>query len=119
MTTRRRPLAAPPPPRGRSGRFGLLPPLAMAVTSVKALQLRPDSHLLPQDAREHPPRHGSLEARELATRVHAASRLRPAGHKDAVGGREAEQLALRRPPAAAGAPPKRLRHAHSPSVGAL
>src|SRR6266568_9402679 len=108
MTTRRRPLAAPPPPRGRSGRFGLLPPLAMAVTSVKARQLGPDSHLLPQDPREHAARDRALEARQTAARVGAAARLCPAGHEDAVAGREAEQLALRRPPAAAGAPPKRL-----------
>src|SRR5205807_1201805 len=90
MTTRRRPLAAPPPPRGRSGRFGLLPPLAMAVTSVKAPQLRPDSHLLPQDAREHAARGRALEARQAAAGVRAAARLRATGHKDAAFGREAE-----------------------------
>jgi len=80
----------------------------MAVTSVKALQLRPDSHLLPQDAREHPARRRALEARQAATGVGAPTGRLPAGHKDAVAGREAEQLALRRPQSAAGARPQRL-----------
>ena len=91
MTTRRRrPPGPPPPPRGRSGRFGLLPSLAMALTSVKALQLRSDSHLVPQDAREHPARRRALEARQAATGVGAPTRRVPAGHEDAVAGREAE-----------------------------
>src|SRR5205807_1790358 len=85
MTTRRRrPPGPPPPPRGRSGRFGLLPSLAMALTSVKALQLRSDSHLVPQDARERPARRRALEARQAATGVGAPTRRVPAGHEDAV-----------------------------------
>src|SRR5690349_15710066 len=107
MTTRRRRLPGPPPPRGRSGRFGLLPPLAMCATSVKAPQLGADVDLLPQDARELASLGRALEAREAAARVGAAARLVPARDEDTVTGREAEQLALRRLPAAAGALPQR------------
>src|SRR3954453_5476398 len=71
MTTRRRRPPAPPPPRGRSGRFGLLPPLAIGHVSVKALQLRPDPDLLPQDTREHAAVGRSFEARQAAARVGA------------------------------------------------
>src|SRR6476646_3936248 len=109
MTTRRRRPPAPPPPRGRSGRFGLLPPLAMCHISVKALQLRPDADLLPQDARKHAAVGRSFQARKAAARVGAAPGLVPTGHERTLSGREAEQLALRRPPAAAGATPLRFR----------
>src|SRR5947209_10097360 len=134
MTTRRR-RPPPAPPRGRSGRFGLLPPLAMGRTkilslrgdgfagaacriSVEVTQLRPDSDLLPQDAREHAARRRALEAREAPARVGAAARFRATRNEDAVAGRKAEQLALRCPPAAAGAPPHRRRHRYSSSAGA-
>src|SRR5207302_1264207 len=93
----------PPPPRGRSGRFGLLPPLAMAFTSVKASQLRPDADVPAQGAGEHPALDRAVEARQAAARVGAATRLGSAGDESAVAGREPEQVALRRPPAAAGA----------------
>src|SRR5207302_3807208 len=95
----------PPPPRGRSGRFGLLPPLAMAFTSVKASQLRPDADVPAQGAGEHPALDRAVEARQAAARVGAATRLGSAGDESAVAGREPEQVALRRPPAAAGAAP--------------
>jgi hypothetical protein len=72
----------------------------MAVTSVKVPQLRPDPDLLPQDAREHPARRCALEAGEAATRVGAPARLGAAGDEHALARREAEQVALRRPPAA-------------------
>src|SRR5207248_1700250 len=101
MTTRRRRLPGPPPPRGRSGRFGLLPPLAMADTSVEAPQFRPYAEPLSQDTREHPALCGTVEARQVTARVGAAARLVPAGHENAFSGREAEQIALRRVPAAA------------------
>src|SRR5215468_2117177 len=104
MTTRRR-RPPVPPPRGRSGRFGLLPPLAIGHISVKALQLRPDVDLLPQYAGEHAAICCAVEAREAATRVNAAAGLAPTSHEDSVAGREAEQLGLRRPPTAAGAAP--------------
>src|SRR5690348_3388494 len=126
MTTRLRRPAGPPPPRGRSGRFGLLPPLAMALSkfllprgdgfadaacsiSVKAPQLGADAHLLPQHAGEGAAGRRALEARAVAARVGTAARLGSTRDERAVAGREAEQLALRSPPAAAGAGPQRLR----------
>ena len=118
MTTRRLRPEAPPPPRGRSGRFGLLPPLAIAGSSVKASQLRPDPHLLPQDAGEHPARRRALEARAIEARIGAAARLLPAGHENAVAGGEPEQVALQRPPAAAGAAPQRLSYDSSSGCSA-
>src|SRR5439155_1920542 len=75
ITTRRRRPPAPPPPRGRSGRFGLLPPLAIGHISVKALQLGADVDLPAQDPREPAALGGTLEAREAAARVGAASGL--------------------------------------------
>jgi hypothetical protein len=107
MTTRRLP-AGPPPPRGRSGRFGLLPPLAIGDISVKTPQLRPDADLLPQDAREHAPLGCALEAREAAARVGATARLVAPGDEGSLAGRKPEQVALRRAPATAGATPRRL-----------
>src|SRR6478609_11817365 len=109
MTTRRRRPPAPPPPRGRSGRFGLLPPLAIGHISVKALQLRPDADLLPQDAREHAAVGRSFEAHEVPARVRAAARLAPTGHEHSLAGREPEQLTLWRTSGAAGAAPLRFR----------
>ena len=79
----------------------------MADTSVKAPQLRPDADVLSQDARERPALDRALEACEVAARVRATARLVPPGHEDAFAGREAEQFALRRAPAAAGAAPQR------------
>src|SRR5581483_10757512 len=108
MTTRRRrPPPAPPPPRGRSGRFGLLPPLAIRHISVKAPQLGPDADLLPQDARERAMSRRALEAGEVPAGVDAAPPLGSARDEHAVSCCEAEQLALRRAPAAAGAAPQR------------
>jgi hypothetical protein len=78
----------------------------MVITSVKALQLGPDADVLSQDAHEHAALAGALETREVAARVGTAARLVSAGHEDAVAGREAEQLALRRSPAATGAAPR-------------
>src|SRR5512133_2971844 len=109
MTTRRRRPPAPPPPRGRSGGFGLLPPLAIGHISVKAPQLGPDADVLPQDTREHATVRRSFEARQAAARVGTAARLAAAGHEDSLACREAEQLALRRAPAAACAAPLRFR----------
>src|SRR6478609_5522188 len=119
MTTRRRPPPAPPPPpRGRSGRFGLLPPLAIGHISVKAPQLRSDADLLPQDARKHAAAGSSFEARKAAARIGATPGLVAARHEHAFTGRETEQLALRRPPAAAGTTPLRFR-AYEGSSSAL
>src|SRR4029077_7487765 len=115
ITTRRR-RPPPAPPRGRSGRFGLLPPLAMGRTSVKATQLRPDADLLPQDAREHAAFGRALEAREAAARIGTAPRFRSTHNEDAVAGREAEQLALRRLPAAAPPGPQRLPRRYSSAL---
>jgi hypothetical protein len=75
----------------------------MGHTSVKAAKLRPDLDLPSQDAREHAALRRELEAREAAAGVGAAARLGSAGHEHAVADRETEQLALRRPPAAASA----------------
>ena len=79
----------------------------MAELSVKAPQLRADAHLLPQCAGEHAPFHRQVEAGELAARVDTAARLSAARDDDAVAGGEADELALRRAPAAAGAMPQR------------
>src|SRR5438874_7273173 len=134
MTTRRRRPPAPPPPRGRSGRFGLLPPLAIGHSkvlslrdcgfagvacsiSVKALQLRPDVDLLPQDAGEHATFGRALEAPQAVTRVGASARLAPTGHEHSVACGEPEQFGLRRAPAAAGAAPQRCRSYDSSSGG--
>jgi hypothetical protein len=81
----------------------------MALSSVKAPQLGPDAHLPAQDAREHPSRRRALEAREVAARVRAATRLCAACHELALARGEAHQLALRRPPPATGAAPQRSR----------
>src|SRR5439155_7275320 len=117
MTTRRRRLPGPPPPRGRSGRFGLLPPLAMAATSVEVPQFRPYAQLLSKDTREHPALCSAVEARQVPARVGAAARLLPAGHENAFSGREAEQIALRRAPAAARAASRGLVPYDSSSAG--
>jgi len=69
------------------------------------LQLRADTHLLTENTRERSARRCALEAGEPAARVDAASRLGSADDEDAVAGGETQQLALRRPPAAAGAAP--------------
>jgi hypothetical protein len=80
----------------------------MAVTSVKAAQLRPDTHVLPQGACKHPARHCALEARRATAGVGAAAGFHPSGDEVAVADREAEQLALRRPSAAADTRPDGL-----------
>jgi len=79
----------------------------MTATSVKAPQLRPDLQLLPQNACEHAVFCGALEAGETLTRVRAAAGFVTPGYKNAFAGSETQQLALRRPPATAGATPKR------------
>src|ERR1700748_932055 len=107
MTPRRRRPPPAPPPRGRSGRFGLLPPLAMCVSSVKAAQLRLDSHGLPQDACESAALDRSLEALNATAGVRAPARLGAAGHEHALVGRETHEITLPRAPGAAGATPRR------------
>ena len=77
----------------------------MAAISVKASKLSSDAHRLSQHACEPAPVGRALEAHQAAARVHAAAGLGPAGHENTVAGREAQQLALRRAPAAAGAAP--------------
>src|SRR5580765_3302532 len=108
MTTRRRRPAGPPPPRGRSGRFGLFPPLAMQLLSVKTLQCGVDPDTLFEHAGELLPLDRSLEARHVAARVRTAARFVPASDEDAVARREPEQNTLRTAPAAAGARPQRI-----------
>src|SRR5689334_6854133 len=104
MTTRRRRPAGPPPPRGRSGRFGL-PPLAISSFSVKTPKFGVDSDGLFQHSRELAALDGALETRDVAARVRAATRLRPPRDEHAVARSEPEQITLRRAPAAAGARP--------------
>jgi hypothetical protein len=87
----------------------------MTVTSVEALQLRPDAHRLAQDSREHPALRGALETREAATGVRATAGRVPTGDEVSAVGREPEKLALRRPPAAAGAGPQRFAYEDSSS----
>jgi hypothetical protein len=90
----------------------------MAATSVKAPQLRPDSHLFSQDAGKHPALGSSFEAGRVAAGVGAAAGLCPAGHEHTLASRETEQIALRRRPAAAGAAPHGLARYDSASAGA-
>src|SRR3981081_3001680 len=103
MTTRRRPLPGPLPPRGRSGRFGF--PLAMRLLSVKTGERQIDPDGLPKHPRERSLCRGPLEAGEPFAGVGAASGdLRPRNGL-AVPGTEAHELALVCAPAAAGALP--------------
>src|SRR5206468_3973099 len=100
MTTRRLP-RGPAPPRGLIGLFGLF---AMnSALSVEARQRRIDSYALPQHAVEPAARQCPLEAEQPSTRVHAASREHPPGSQLAPDRGEAQQIALRRLAAAAGA----------------
>src|SRR6476469_5996727 len=115
MTTRRRRPAGPPPPRGRSGRFGL-PPLAIRSFSVKTPQCGVDSDGLLEDTCELPTLHGSLEARYVAARGRATPGLRPPRDEYAVASREPDEVTLRGAPAAAGARPQRLRTYDSSSA---
>jgi hypothetical protein len=71
------------------------------------LQLRPDADLLPEYPGEHPARSRPFETGKPATRVGAAAGFFATCHEEAVAGGEPDQLALRRPPAAAGATPQR------------
>ena len=89
----------------------------MAVTSVKATQLRPYAQLYSQDAGKHPALGRAFETGEVAARVGAAAGLCPAGDENAFPSREAEQIALRRRPAAAGAAPHGLAPYDSSSAG--
>src|SRR5581483_10088415 len=98
MTTRLRRPAAPPPPRGRSGRLGLFPPLGMRTTSVDAGERGIDV----DGAAERP-----LESGEGAARIDAAPGKAPARRELAVAERKPDELVLRRAAAAAGAAPDR------------
>src|SRR5712691_10008454 len=109
MTTRRLRLPGPLPPRGRSGRFGL-PPLAISLLSVKTCEFRIDPDGLSQHPRKPPLRLGPLEADQAPAGVGAAPRRPAAFDEHAVSGREAQELALWRAPAAADAAPHRLAH---------
>jgi len=73
--------------------------------SVEALQRRIDGDGLFEDAVEAAARERPLEAEQAPAGVGAAARFCATHDEDAVAGRKAEQLALRCPPAAAGAPP--------------
>src|SRR5207249_8221859 len=75
ITTRRRRLPGPLPPRGRSGRFGLLPPLAMRLLSVKTCEPGIDLDRAAQRPCERPLGRRPLEADEAPAGVGA-----PAGH---------------------------------------
>ena len=106
MTTRR--LRPPgPPPRGRIGLFGL--PLAIQASSVETRERRVHPHRPPQRAIER-------RARDAARSKHARRRhvyaLRPRArgrNELAVPRRKAQQVRLRRLPAAADARPDRRR----------
>src|SRR5882672_10168918 len=115
MTTRRLRLPGPLPPRGRSGRFGL-PPLAICLLSVKPCECRIDLDGPPQSPRERPLLLRPLEADESPAGVRAAARRLAGLDELAVLGREAQQLALRRVPAAANAAPDGIRHYASSRV---
>ena len=80
----------------------------MAAPSVKVAQLRLDLQLLPQNTRKHPSLRGPREAGDAATGVGAAVGRSLIRCENAVPGREAEQIALRRRPAAAGTAPHGL-----------
>ena len=80
----------------------------MAAPSVKVAQLGSDSHLLTQSAGKHPALGRTVEARDAPAGVGAAAGLSPPGDENAFAGCEAEQIALRRRPAAAGTAPLRL-----------
>jgi hypothetical protein len=62
----------------------------MTGTSVKAPQLRPDSQLLTQDAREHAPLCCALEAGETLTRIGAAAGFVTPGYENALAGSETQ-----------------------------
>src|SRR6478672_4926384 len=118
MTTRRRRPAGPPPPRGRSGRFGL-PPLAIRSFSVKTPEFGVDSDGLLEDVLEPAPLDRPVEAPDVAAGVRAAAGLRSARHENAVAGRKPDQLTLPTTPAAAGARPQRLRPYDASSESSL
>src|SRR2546421_8749988 len=95
------------------GRFGLFGPDSFAITSssVERCQFRFDSDVPSERPVESPPRRRSLEAREPAAGIGASPRLIHARHELPIPRREAQELALRRLPAAADATPDRLAHA--------
>ena len=111
MTTRR--FRPPGAWRGRTGLFGRFPfefPFESAIsvpTSVEASErlIDPDGRL--QRAGEAAVGDRALEALEPAARVHASPGLLRAGRQRALAGDEADELFLRRLPAAAGAGPDR------------
>src|SRR5437763_2078380 len=117
MTTRRRRLPGPPPPRGRSGRFGLLPPLGMRPSSVKTRELRIDPDGLAQRVRKAPAGARALETGESPACVDAPPFAARGGDQDPLTGGETDELALRRAPPAAGAPPVWLRHYSASACG--
>src|ERR1051326_3065387 len=97
MTTRRLPRGLAPP-RGRMGLLGLL---AMDVrSSVEAAERRIDGHALAKHAIEAACGERPLETLEPSARVDAAPGKRASGHELSVHGRKAQQLRLRRLPAA-------------------
>src|SRR6476620_11501597 len=114
MTTRR--LRPPGAWRGRTGLFGRFPfefPFESAIsvlTSVEASQIFIDPDWCSQRAGESTVRGGTLEALEPSARVDASPRCLPARSQRAVPGDEADQLCLRRLPAAPRAGPDRRRH---------
>src|ERR671929_292921 len=117
MTTRRRRPGPPGPPRGRIGLFGR----SAIDTSVKPGQRRIDPHGAPQRPGEGAVRGRPLEAREAAARVDAAPLEPRARGQRALARDEADELALRRAPPAAGAGADRLvrQPAHPPLPWAL
>src|SRR5436305_13293757 len=115
MTTRRRRPGPPGPPRGRIGLFGR----SAIGTSVKPGQSGIDLDCATQRARERASPGGPLEAREPTAGVDAAALESRARRQDAVAGDEADELALRSPPPAAGARADRLmaQRARPPQIG--
>src|SRR5919198_6388951 len=103
MTTRRR-RPGPPGPRGRIGLFGR----SAIDTSVKPGQRRIDLHGAPQRPGEGAVRGRALEAREAAARVDAAALEPRARGQRPLTRDEADELALRRAPPAAGTGSDRL-----------
>src|SRR5207248_803569 len=92
MTTRRRRLPGPAPPRGRSGRLGLLPPLAICLLSVKPGELGIDPDGRAQGAGERALPQRPLEAAGAAAGVRAAAGLYGVRDQDAVPGGETHEL---------------------------
>src|SRR6266545_7877195 len=95
------------------GRFGLFGPDSFAITpsSVERCQFGFDPDVPLQRPVEGSPRDCPFEAGEPPAGVGTPAGLVRSRHEHAVLGDEAQELALQRLPAAAGAAPDRLRHA--------